>query len=165
MLKTKDSVCHRLMIVAAIVLGTQLLPQPVHPESPLTTVEDKKNDETEKFLNEKKDVGNAPDGREHPSVLVRYIHSIDGSSDMGKRLTTDLQKATERVQGGSQDGLILSSRCPMTSKEEYGSSEFGNWAIDPGVFDFVVTNTIEGYTKESDFLSLISQSSLLKHGK
>ncbi len=70
---------------------------------------------------------------------------------MGARRTNDLRKATERIKGSFRDGLVFSSACTMTSKEEYGSSEFGNWEIDPAVFHFVVTHTIESYTRASEF--------------
>ena len=150
MLETKDIGFHWLIIVGAILLGTQLLPQSVHAESPLPSAEEASDDVTSEFLNENNDGVNTTDARGRPSVLVRYIHSIDGSSAMGILMKDDMQKATERIEGGIRDALILSSACQMTFKEEYGSSEFGNWKVDPAVLDFVVTNTIEGYTKAKD---------------
>ncbi len=150
MLEIKDSGFHWLIIVGAILLGTQLLPQSVHAESPLPSAEEGSPAETAEFLNLNNDIVDTKDERERPNVLVRYIHSIDGSSPMGILMKNDMQKATKRVKGDIRDALILSSRCQITSKEDYGSSEFGNWKVDPAGFDFVVTNTIEGYTKAKE---------------
>ncbi len=150
MLETKDRGFHWLIIVGAILLGTQLLPPSVHAESLLPTAEETRNDETGEVLNENSDEADTRDGRDLPSVLVRYIHSIDGSSPMGILMTEDMQKATERIEGGIRNALILSSGCQMISNEDYGSSEFGYWLVDPAGFNFVVTNTIEGYTKAKD---------------
>ena len=116
----------------------------------MPSVEEAKDNITDEFPNKNNEVDNTTDKRNRPTVLVRYIHSIDGSSAMGIRMKNDMQKATERIEGSIRAALILSSRCPMTSKADYGSSEFGNWMVDPSVFDFVVTNTIEGYTRESE---------------
>lgn len=151
MLKSKNSPYHWLIILMAIFLGTQLVPQSVLAESPLPSAEEGNDNKSGELLNEKKEIVNTKDEHGRPSVLIRYIHSIDGSSDMGMRMTNDLQKATERAKESIRDRLIPSAACPMTSKAEYGFSEFGNWEIDPAVFDFVVTNTIEGYTRESEF--------------
>ena len=152
MMKSKHRAFHGLIIVV-ILLSTQVVPQSVHAESPGPSAGERNDKQSENFLNVKNDEDNTTDGHERPSVLIRYIHSIDGSSDMGIRMKDDLRKATEHVQGSDREGLILSSTCPMTSKEEYGSSEFGNWMVDPSGFDFVVTHTIEGYTRDSDFFS------------
>ncbi len=151
MVETNNIGFHWLIIVIAILLGTQMLPRAVHAEPPLSSVEEAKDNERAKFSIKNNDVVNTTDERVRPNVLVRYIHSIDGSSVMGIRMKDDMHKATESTEGGIRDALILSSGCQMISKEDYGSSEFGNWMVDPSEFDFVVTNTIEGYTRDSEF--------------
>lgn len=151
MLETKDIAFHWFTIFVAILLGALLVPKSVHAGEILDSKAGDGDVEAGKFLIENKDEVNTKDGHGRPSVLVRYIHSIDGSSAMGILMNNDMQKATERLKGSIRDELILSSACQITYKEEYGSSEFGNWEVDPAVFDFVVTNTREGYTRAREF--------------